>query len=250
MAGRAGGVVSGGVLKLRSFAVPVGCAAVVAMVAAAGAWGSVSGRATEAVAACATPSADTTSDGAPSSRLLRILGVLRRPRTAADALPPPLNPGGGARLFGDEGVYVKYIRLVRGLSGTSYYLVPVAGTSNLLPPCHGPEGVVLFAVEPGGFESGGGAATASQIEHGKLTSSRWLPGGKGVEYGVVPDGVRKVTIRYPAKHGLRSVTATVVNNFYVAAVPVLGLGGLPGPTPKTVVWRSAKGSVLKTFHPK
>jgi|GEM_PF-3314889 len=232
----------------RSFVgVPVGCAAVVAVVTAAGAAGLVPARAAAAVAVCATPPPETASEGAPGAGFLTILGALRHPQTAADALPPPLTPGGSALL--GEGVYVKYVRLVRAVSGTSYYLVPVARPFRpLTPGCHGPEGMVLFTVEPGGFEGHGGAATASQIEHGGLGGSRWLPGGKGIEYGVVPDGVRKVTLRYAAKHGLRSVTVTAVNNFYVVPVPVLGVGGLPGPSPTTVVWRSAKGSVLKTFH--
>jgi hypothetical protein len=191
------------------------------------------------------PLQETTNDGAPSTRLLSTLGVLRRPQTAEDALPAPLNSEGPPR-FG-EGIYVKYVRLARVVAGVKYYIVPVAKGRS--PLCHVREEVFLETVEALGQASGGGV-TVKEIGHGKLTGARWIGGG-GVEYGVVPDGVAKVTLRFPSASGERGLRASVTvvpkDNIYVATVPPAASGALPV-SPKTVIWRSRKGSVLKTFH--
>jgi hypothetical protein len=216
-------------------------AAVTAMLAITAPGGAI-GRVTPS--ACPTLQ-ETTSDGAPSARLLSMLGVLRRPQTAEDTLPAPLNPGDPPR-FG-EGIYVKYIRLARLVAGVKYYIVPVAKGRG--PQCDMREGVSLETVEAIG-QASGGVVTAKEIENGKLTGARWIGGG-GVEYGVVPNGVAKVTLRFPSasgKRGLRaSVTVSPKDNIYVATVPPAASGPLPV-SPKTVIWRSRKGSVLKTFH--
>jgi hypothetical protein len=67
----------------------------------------------------------------------------------------------------------------------------------------------------------------------------------------VPDDVAKVTLRFPsvlASTGLRaSVTVRPKDNIYVAIVPPAASGPQPV-SPKTVIWRSRKGAMLKTFH--
>jgi hypothetical protein len=62
----------------------------------------------------------TFSEGAPSRALLSLLGVLRRPATAADRLPQGF--GGGQP--GTLAIYSRYIRRARVVDGASYYLIP------------------------------------------------------------------------------------------------------------------------------
>jgi hypothetical protein len=184
----------------------------------------------------------TTSEGTPNTALLRTLGVLRRSPTAADALPaesPPSPVGLG------EGVYVKYVRLARTVAGTSYYLFPVAkGCSSL------GEEVVLENRGPGGF-GGTGGNTLAQIKHG--TSLTTVGKSTSTASGVVPDKVARVVLIY-ARSAVGSkrrravkVSATVINNVFVATVPLE-----PGLAiqPSRIVWRSAKGSVIRTFRRK
>jgi hypothetical protein len=198
--------------------------------------GGASNRA--ATAAACSPLQETVRNGTPSAKLLAILGVLRRPQTANDALPASLNP-----VWGDA--YVKFIRRARVVAGTAYYLVPVAAQDAY---CRLSDEVVLVTVEPLG-QSAGGGLTVGRIEHGGLVGTRWL-GSSGVQYGVVPDTVAKVTLRYPpGRRGLRdTVTVAPVDNVYVATVPPAARGSVLPVLPSVVVWRSRKGSVLKTFH--
>jgi hypothetical protein len=191
-----------------------------------------------AAAAMCSPPQETTNNGTPSAKLLAVLGVLRRPQTASDALPAPLNP-----VWGDA--YVKFIRRARVVAGTAYYVVPVAAED---PSCRLRDEVVLVTMEPLGQAAGGGL-TVADIERGGLGGTRWI-GTSGVQYGVVPDTVAKVTLRYaPGKHGLRNtVTVSPVDNVYVAAAPPAARGSMLPVLPRVVVWRSHKGSVLKTFH--
>lgn len=61
--------------------------------------------------------------GSPSRKLLSILSVLRRPVTPADSLSKlPL----ARSLMHGHGVYARYIRLARVVSGRAYYLWPAA----------------------------------------------------------------------------------------------------------------------------
>jgi hypothetical protein len=202
----------------------------------------IPGSATGRLKLCPAP-ANSTSEGTPSASLLSILHVLRRPQTSSDALPPPINPGGGLRL--GEGVYVKYVRRARQVAGTDYFVVPVA--RGLAPGCGLREEVVFVTAGPEDQGSGGGA-TATEIEHGAVTGTEWK-GHHGIQYGLVPDAVAKVTLRYPPHRGLRTtVTVAPVENVYVAkAPPAATYSGLPV-VPKTIVWRSATGKVLGTFH--
>jgi hypothetical protein len=176
----------------------------------------------------------TANTGAPSSAFLSMLGVLRRPQRPSDDLELSLLSHVG------EGVYVNYIRLARVVAGTSYYLIPVAK-----PNCSGPEELLLNERSPGGFASYGGA-TAAHIADGKLFGT-CCKGPTAVVAGVVPDRVAKVSITYPKSGRLHAVTITTkpVENVFVVTVP---RESTVAAVPKSVIWRSAKGKVIKTTH--
>jgi hypothetical protein len=186
--------------------------------------------------------------GTPSRSLLSILGVLRRPASAADA-------GSGIVAGGFiSGVFVHYIRLARVVDGSPYYLYPgiVGGCGTGEAPHQGimelARNVDLGHGLLGG--TGGGGATTAQIEHGQDAGSG--PPGSSTSSTitmVVPDGVAKVTLRYPAGRASGyspkispafSMTTTPVNNLLVITVPrsnPLEQGAM--------IWRSADGRLIK-----
>jgi hypothetical protein len=80
------------------------------------------------------------SQAAPTAATLATLGVLRRPATASDKLPPRLigappdqhaYPNGTIPPVKD--VYIRYIRKARHRFGANYYVIP-AGNINLFAP--------------------------------------------------------------------------------------------------------------------
>ena len=190
--------------------------------------------------------------GAPSRSLLSILGVLRRPATAADA-----GSGIVARGF-ISGVFVHYIRLARVVDGSPYYVYPgiVGGCGTGEPPHQGimelARNVDLGHGIIGG--TGGGGATAAAIEQGKDASSSGQPGSatSSTITTVVPDGVATVTLRYPAGRASGyspkispafTITTTPVNNLLVLTVP------RSNPLQQgTMIWRAASGHIIKTFN--
>lgn len=84
--------------------------------------------------ACSTSvkSLPVLATGSPPRDLTSILGVLRRPATGADRLPGLTGPGGGLG-SGVREVYVKDIRRLSVISGTSYYLIPVGNVTGFRP---------------------------------------------------------------------------------------------------------------------
>jgi hypothetical protein len=102
--------------------------------------------------------------GAPSKSLLSILGVLRRPATAADTVIGIVAQG-----F-TSGVFVHYIRRARVVAGSPYYVYPaVVGGCGPREKAH--EGIMELAthVDLGGGTiggTGGGGGTAAEIEQG------------------------------------------------------------------------------------
>jgi hypothetical protein len=189
--------------------------------------------------------------GAPSKSLLSILGVLRRPATAADAV------GGiaGRGLIRD--VFVHYIRRARVVAGSPYYIYPVViGGCGTREKPH--EGIMELAtnVDLGGGAiggSGGGGGTAAGIEQGQEASSG--PPGSSTSATltiVVPDGVASVTLRYPAGHASGyspkisppfTITVGPVENLVVVTVP------RSSPLQQgTMVWRAANGHIIRTFN--
>jgi hypothetical protein len=190
-------------------------------------------------------------DGTPSRSLLSILSVLRRPATAADA-------GSGIAAQGFiSGVFVHYIRLARVVDGSPYYVYPgiVGGCGTGETPHQGimelARNVDLGHGLIGG--TGGGGATAAAIEQGKDASSSGLPGSStsSTVTLVVPDGVARVTLRYPAGRA-SGYSPKISPAFTVTTAPVenLVVVTLPRSNPLqqgTMIWRSADGRVIKTF---
>jgi hypothetical protein len=189
--------------------------------------------------------------GAPSKSLLSILGVLRRPAAPADA-------GSGITAQGfTSGVFVHYIRRARVIDGSPYYVYPaiVGGCGTGEPPHEGimevGKNIDLGHGLIGG--TGGGGATAAQIEAGDDAGSG--PPGSSTSATitmVVPDRVAKVTLHYPAGPASGyspkisppfTVTATPVENLVVVSVP------RSSPLQRgTMVWRAANGGLIKTFN--
>jgi hypothetical protein len=189
--------------------------------------------------------------GAPNKSLLSILGVLRRPATAADA-------GSGIVAQGfTSGVFVHYIRRARVVAGSPYYIYPaVVGGCGTGEKPH--EGIMELARNVdlghgviGG--SGGGGATAAAIDKGQDAGS----GPPGSSTGttitmVVPDGVAIVTLRYPAGRA-SGYSPKISPPFTITTTPVenLVVVRLPRRNPLqqgTVIWRAADGHIIKTFN--
>jgi len=231
--------------------------------------------------ACQPPSArPTVSEGSPTSGLLWVLGVLRRPGIRSDL---PRAPHASTPLYPTEvqDIYVRYVRRAQVKAGVSYYVIPGArlvqdpefsprcrasqvavlrGNLPHIPPNERAstlalqrrwlalfarmgqpaEGVCLMAFEASGV-GGGSCVTAAQAEQGGLQESN------GSTFsGVVPDGVSTVTVHYPVGNGsaAQTFTSEVVGNVFAIRIPGLTLGGGP---PATIIWRSASGEAIKTI---
>jgi hypothetical protein len=75
-------------------------------------------------------STSSVTSATPGQAFFSTFPILRRPMTAADQLPAPYNPGAGRPLgllaqSGD--IYSRYVRRVRVVPGTTFYLVPMTG---------------------------------------------------------------------------------------------------------------------------
>ena len=192
--------------------------------------------------------------GPPNKSLLSILGVLRRPATAADA-------GSGITAQGfTSAVFVHYIRLARVIAGSSFYIYPaiVGGCGTGERPHQGimesTKHVDIGHGLIGGV--GGGGSTAAAIEQGQ-TAETGPPGSStsATITMIVPDDVARVTLRYPAGRASGyspkisppfTVTTAAVNNLVVVGVP-RSAGGGPIRKP-TMIWRAANGHIIKTFN--
>ena len=199
-------------------------------------------------------SSGRTLQGPPSKSLLAILGVLRRPATAADAIPQQLAGRGLTR-----DVFIRYVRRTRVIDGSPYYIYPaIVGGCGVEKKR---EGVMELAthIDLGGGTiggTGGGGATATEIEQGHDVGTG--PPGSSTSATVtmiVPDGVASVTLRYPAGRASGyskkisppiTITTAPVNNLVVVSVP-RSAGGGPIWTP-TMIWRAADGHIIKAFH--
>jgi hypothetical protein len=217
------------------------------------------------------------SSGSPSRSFLFVIGVLRRPARAADALPQSLRSGQGVR-----GIYLKYVRLAQVKDGVAYYIVPVASLSpsrGHRPACYNamrsalkaelpqipPQaraatlalqnrmlaagqrfsaklngGGVCLMTESRYFVNGACGASASKIaQQGMITDF-------GLLSGIVPDGVTIVTARYAATKTSRAhiVTTNVVGNVFATSlrIPYNTINLQP-----TLIWRSRTGTIIKTI---
>jgi hypothetical protein len=188
----------------------------------------------------------TTSEGAPNAAMLQTLGVLRGAATIRDVLPSESSPSFGL----GEGLYVKYVRLARTVAGTACYLIPIAKGCGSLG-----EEVVLETRGPGEF-GGSGGETLAEIKQGQSVST-WVRNKSSTAWGVVPDKVATVVLTYPLRptgrkrHRSVRVSAAVVNNVFVANLSFLSTHAPAlGVAPTTIAWRSTKGKVIRTIHPK
>jgi hypothetical protein len=196
--------------------------------------------------------------GRPSSSLLSILGVLRRPASASDVLPPYVRSNLiGTGLVRD--VFVRYIRRTRVVDGSSYYVYPAmvgeCGTGEALH-----EGIMDRATNVdlgdgliGGV--GGGGASAASIEQGRDVGTG--PPGSSTSATItmiVPDGVASVTLDYPAGRASGyspkvsppfTLTTAAVENEVVVRVP--RTGGPESTGGMTMIWRASGGRVIKRF---
>jgi hypothetical protein len=190
--------------------------------------------------------------GAPSKSLLSILGVLRRPSTAADAIPRKL-----AALGAGSYAFVHYIRRTRVVNGSPYYIYPA-----ILGGCghQTRQGISKLDtnIDLGGGAigaTGGGGSSAAEIEQGQAVATG--PPGSSTSSTltmIVPDGVARVTLRYPAGRASGysakisppvTITSTPVNNEVIVSVPRSGGGGAIHHA--KMVWQGANGRVIKTF---
>jgi hypothetical protein len=189
--------------------------------------------------------------GAPSKSLLSILGVLRRPATAADA-------GSGITAQGStREIFVHYIRRARVVAGSPHYIYPavVGGCGTGEKPHEGimelAKNVDLGHGDIGG--TGGGGATAAAIEQGQGDADSGPPGSStsATITMVVPDRIASVTLRYPAGRASGyspkisppfAITTKPVGNLVVVRVP------RSNPLQRgTMIWRAADGHIVKTF---
>ena len=204
--------------------------------------------------ACASPSRKTTTDGVPSQSLLSILGVLRRPATSADTLPPKILAffTSESPILAGRQIFINYIRRARVISGTSYYLIPVLNNGCGRFKITG-EGIQMWRQRSGGGGSGGGNADAARIEQAQAVGFTAVFTHSTITM-IVPDGVATATLHYPAgkvggfnrNHAPPfTITTNVIGNILVATIP---RGGMRLMGPMTMTWRAANGTTVKTFH--
>jgi hypothetical protein len=212
------------------------------------------------------------SPGAPGPALTSILGVLRRPPSAADSIPreffQPL-----------RGIYLAAIRRARYVDGVGLYVVPTANLFGWRPvparcrseeaaalqrearssgalqvaaaldvqrrylnweqyEARHPEGICVAELDPRGAVGEACGWGVGEIEQGLAGLGGTDIPGPGLVHGIVPDGVTSVTLELTG--GRAAVDARVVNNMYLARLPH-GVN-----MPARILWRAADGRVLKT----
>lgn len=229
------------------------------------------------------PGTGTVSEGAPSRALLSVLGVLRRPATSADRLPPRVGNG----TFGSDSiVYTRFIRRARVVDGVAYYVVPerVQPAPNAVPlRCYTEQRAALESLvaslpaTKGAEIMRSGTQTLGQ----ERQASVGLPTGPydGIEilsgdgatccdgvsslahqvsigttgqtaYGLVADGVAYVTLYYARTDSQDPLTIIAKATHTITAtvsdnmyVVDVGQSGRPA----AVVYRAANGAVLRRF---
>jgi hypothetical protein len=216
----------------------------------------------------------------PGSELLSTLGLLRRPATAADRLPPhalalagtgvSIYAGAARRAptgFGGRATFIVPIResAKAGFPSDRCFALQTAAVKQALPSmprslrartwaltnafiaadrslaARPPvDGICQITIMPGHGLSSGCGMTVAAIKHGMLPEE-----DNGTFSGLVPEGVATVQLRFAAGGGraAHTVTAQVHDNVYSVHAPGLAAGA---PVFPTVVWRAADGKVLKT----
>lgn len=174
----------------------------------------------------------TISADAPPQDQMAILGVLRRPYTAADR--DRLSRATLQFMNGKSthGVRTDYIRRLGTTSGGAVTLIPIKRWDPR-PDVLVIDGLCLFYPEPNGDGGGKSCWTTMQIKGGYAYSQL----GSHV-YGLVPDGVTEVVVEF-GEGG--SATAQVRDNFFDAAAT--GING-----PPTVIWRDSEGRTVEPYR--
>jgi len=169
------------------------------------------------------------------------LAVLRRPRTAADAIPPGakfISDPAAAMGIGEDGANLALSRLAQQTNGISAWVVPADDGLVCL--------IVAAAAANSPYQSGGpscapATAASTSAQHacdGPDCNDTYRPGETATDgdlqastfagrdsrlpgywAGVVPDGVSAVTLHV---YGGASETVPVHNNVYIAAVHPTG----------------------------
>jgi hypothetical protein len=222
------------------------------------------------------PSGTSTIHGAPGAALVSVLGVLRRPATAADRLDP-------AMLAGTPDVYAGHTRRALTADGVSYYVVParydraasmpsarcyslqIAALNRALPTlpadlrrptrllqagliahlqrqaARAPRDTVCLVTASGHSSGAQCGISAAAIKQGVPVSD-----DQSTFFGLVPNGVASVTLHFAAtaSHPARSVTGRVTNNVYA----VRAQWANPAPSMPAVTWRSPNGRVAKQVN--
>ena len=177
--------------------------------------------------ACVSPGRSRSGRRPPVLTPLSILSVLGTPPTMLPALDGPQ-----ARLS-------RY-HLARTVSGVDLY-VYTAGS----PQCSTSRIFLIDAVPGSRGYGGGGGLTAATIGQGGLLGGFGGPTGPEFIDGLVPNGIATVTLYYPARSPIRM---RVINNVFAAAFPRATFPPRTFGQPAREVWRSANGTVIRTFH--
>ncbi len=197
----------------------------------------------------------TTNADAPPAEQLALLGILRDPPPGTSVDPATL---GSSILPGVHGIRMNYIRLLPPAPGFPRQLLYTVTSADFgaaqFDPAVGAyvptEAKNLICVQQVEAHGVGGDCTDTSV----LTSGHWRESAGLDGYGLVPDGVASVILRYP-DHPAQ--TETVTDNTFswqgypAPAGPVTGGGGhpSPGPTPEipaSITWLNASGEVLST----
>ena len=170
---------------------------------------------------------------APPADQLALLGVLRRPQTEDDRGPVTQQ---ALRYFGTstQDVYTSYIRhLPTGAGQRPAVLVP-AGSWSFAGLVDKHDVLCVFVGEAGGDGGAKGCYTTAEIRRGRGGGSLGP-----VVYGLVPDGVAELRVRYP--DGTRHVP--VRDNFFEHSAPgrAVAAGGVTPAKSWGTTWLDAAG---------
>jgi len=197
----------------------------------------------------------TTAD-APPAEQLALLGILRDPPPGTSVDPATL---GSSILPGVHGIRRNYVRLLPSAPGFPHQLLYTVTSGDFgaaqWDPAVGAyvptEAKNLICVQQVEASGAGGDCTDTSA----LTSGHWRESAGLDGYGLVPDGVASVILRYP-DHPAQTETVTE-NTFswqgYPAPEGPITHGTPqtePGPTPEipaSITWLNANGEVVSTF---
>lgn len=182
----------------------------------------------------------------PPPDQLATLGVLRRPAGAEDrddATQASLRWMGYTDGVGTQGVRTEFIRRVGTTEdGQAITLVPAASYTREFGEPALADPVCLIATDVGDTGAATGCWTTADVEAGRAALSLGAH-----EYGIVPDGVARVTMSFVAGP---DGTATVTDNVYDLRAPSDPRDPAPiGAKAVRVTWQAADGRVLRTIEP-